>query len=152
MLFPDPDTPVIETKTPSGIRTFARAANDERVALRRAPVRRHRDAATAREIRAGQRTRLPEDRIERTLGDDFAAVLARARTDIDHPVSGADRLLVVLDDDDRVAEITHAEERADELRVVTLMQTDRWLVEDVEHAHQAGTDLRCKSDSLCLAA
>ena len=37
--------------------------------------------------------------------DDLAAVLAGSRTDVDDVVRSAHRLLVVLDDDERVAEV-----------------------------------------------
>ena len=41
--------------------------------------------------------------------DDLAAVLARARADVDDLVGDADRLLVVLDDDHGVAEVAQAD-------------------------------------------
>ena len=46
------------------------------------------------------------------LGDDIAAVLAGARADVDHVVGGADRVLVVLDHDHRVAEVAQTGQRA----------------------------------------
>ena len=49
-----------------------------------------------------------------------------------------DGVLVVLDDHHRVAQIAQAGERLDEALVVALVQTDRRLVEHVEHADQAG--------------
>src|SRR6266508_3734193 len=131
---------------------FARAPNDDRVAFCGAPPRRHRDAPPSGEVRAGQRSRLAEDVVDRAFRDDLATVLARAGADVDDPVRGADGLLVVLDDEDRVAEIAHAQERADEPRVVALMESDRRLVEDVQDAHQARADLRRESDALRLAA
>ena len=84
--------------------------------------------------------------------DDLAAVLAGAGADVDDPVGGADRLLVVLDDDQRVAEVAQLRQRADQLVVVALVQADRRLVEDVQHAHQLAADLRRQPDALCLAA
>ena len=43
-------------------------------------------------------------------------------------------------------------ERADQPLVVALVQADARLVEDVEHTHQAGADLRGQADALRLAA
>ena len=43
-------------------------------------------------------------------------------------------------------------ERVDELAVVALVQADRRLVEDVEHAHQLRADLRGQADALPFAA
>ena len=67
-------------------------------------------------------------------------------------IGGADRVLVVLDDDHRVADVAEALERRDHLGVVLRVQADARLVEDVEHAHQAGTDLRRETDALRFAA
>ena len=84
--------------------------------------------------------------------DDLAAVLARARADVDDPVGGADGVLVVLDDDQRVAEVAQPDQGLDQPAVVALVQADGRLVEDVEHADQAGADLGGQPDPLRLAA
>ena len=73
--------------------------------------------------------------------DDLSAVLPRPRPDVDHMVGDADRLLVVLHDDDGVAEFAEAHERVDEPAVVPLVQADGRLVEHVEHPHQPRADL-----------
>ena len=83
---------------------------------------------------------------------DRAAVDAGARADVDDPVGGADRVLVVLDDDQRVAEVAQRDERVDEATVVALVQADARLVEHVEHAGEAGADLGRQADALRLAA
>ena len=83
---------------------------------------------------------------------ELAAVLARPRTDVDDPVGVADRVLVVLDDDQRVAQVAQPDERGDEPVVVPLVKPDRRLVEDVEHAHQRRADLRGQANPLRLAA
>src|SRR3546814_13661730 len=62
----------------------------------------------------------------------FRSVLAGAGTDVDDVVGDADRVLVVLDDDHRVAEVAQPDERVDEPTVVALVQADRRLVEHVE--------------------
>jgi hypothetical protein len=81
-----------------------------------------------------------------------AAVDAGARAHVDDVVGGADRLLVVLDDDDAVADVAQVKERADQALVVALVQADRRLVEDVHHPGQARADLRREPDPLRLAA
>ena len=68
-------------------------------------------------------------------------MLAGARAHVDQVVGGVHGLLVVLDDEHGVAEVAQALERADELRVVALVQADRRLVEDVEHADERRADL-----------
>jgi len=54
---------------------------------------------------AGERVRVGHDVGRQSLGDDVAAVDAGAGADIDDVVGGADRVLVVLDHDHRVAEV-----------------------------------------------
>ena len=85
-------------------------------------------------------------------GDDVAAVLAGAGPEVDEVVGDEHRLLVVLDDEDGVAEVAQALERPDELGVVALVQADRRLVEHVEHADERRADLRRQPDALRLAA
>ena len=77
---------------------------------------------------------------------------ARAGADVDEVVRRAHRVLVVLDDDERVAEVAQSLERGEQLVVVALVQADGRLVEDIEHAHQARADLRRETDALRLAA
>ena len=77
---------------------------------------------------------------------------AGAGADVDDVVGGQDRVLVVLDDDHRVAEVAQAAQRHEQALVVALVQADRGLVEDVEHAGEAGADLARQADALALAA
>ena len=86
------------------------------------------------------------------LRDDVAAVLAGARSHVDQMVGGAHRALVVLDHEHGVAEVAKPLERLDQLLVVALMQADRRLVQDVQHADQRRTDLRRQPDPLGLPA
>ena len=83
--------------------------------------------------------------------DDLAAVLAGARADVDDPVGGADGVLVVLDDDQRVAEVAQTDQGLDQPVVVALVQADARLVEHVEHPDQPGADLGGQPDPLGLA-
>ena len=77
---------------------------------------------------------------------------AGARTHVDQMICGADRVLVMLDDDHGVAEVAQPPQRREQAGVVALVQADRRLVEHVEHAGQAGADLRRQADALALAA
>ena len=92
------------------------------------------------------------DRLDIAFGDDVAAVDARAGPHVDDPVGRAHHRLVVLDDEDGVAEVAQPFERADEPVAVDRVQADRWLVADVEHAHERGADLRGEPDALRFAA
>ena len=110
------------------------------------------DRFAPRQIMTGDR---PVDRaqvIDAPLGDDFTAVHAGAGTDIDDVVGAADGVLVMLDDDHRIAEIAQVGQRFQQPLVVTLMQADRRFVEHIHHAHQPGADLAGQPDALRLAA
>jgi hypothetical protein len=50
------------------------------------------------------------------------------------------------------SQVAQVEQGVDQAGVVALVQADRGLVEDVQHAHQARADLRRQPDALCLAA
>ena len=71
---------------------------------------------------------------------------------VDHIVSGQDRFLVVLDDEDGIAEVAQAAEAFQQAGVVALVQADGGLVEDIEDAGQARADLGGQADALALAA
>ena len=88
----------------------------------------------------------------RAGGHDLAAMDAGRRAHVDEVIGVADRILVMLDDDHRVAEIAQPLQRRQQPVVVALMQADRRLVEHVEHAGEAGADLRGQADALALAA
>ncbi len=77
---------------------------------------------------------------------------AGAGADIDDVIGGEDRVLVMLDDDDGVAEVAQAAQRAEQPLIVALVQADRGLVEHIEHAGEAGADLAGEPDALALAA
>ena len=111
-----------------------------------------RDLAAAGEVLAGHRVGVLVEVLDRAAVDDLAAVLAGAGADVDDPVGGADGVLVVLDDDQGVAEVLEPDQRLDEALVVALVEADRRLVEDVEDADQAGADLGGEPDALGLAA
>ena len=127
------------------------AADREMAVVVLAPGR-DRDPPLAGEELAGDRALDTHHVLRRALGDDVAAVLAGARAHVDEVVGRAHHLLVVLDDEDGVAERLEPLERPDQLVVVALVQADRGLVEDVEDADELGADLRRQPQPLRLAA
>ena len=104
------------------------------------------------EIGAGQGVRVRHNVVRRSLGDDLAAVHARARPDIDDIIGGEDRVLIVLDHDHRIAEVAQPPQRLQQPDIVALVQADRGLVQHVEHAGEARADLRGQADALAFAA
>src|SRR5687767_7776333 len=89
---------------------------------------------------------------DRSGGNHPTSVPTCSRPEIDEIIGLAHRLLVMLHDDDGIAEITKLLERREEAGVVALMQADRRLVEDIEHADEARPDLRRETNALSLSA
>ena len=87
------------------------------------------------------------------LGDDVAAVLAGAGAEVEQVVGGADRLLVVLDDDDGVAEVAQALEGGDEAWRCRA-GAGRWRARRGRRATptRRGADLGGEADALGFAA
>ena len=92
------------------------------------------------------------DLFGRALGDDVAAVHAGARAHVDDVIGREDRVAIVLDDDDAVADVDEAPQRFEQARVVARVKADRGLVEHVEHADERRADLRREADALPFAA
>ena len=131
---------------------LAGALDVQALAVAAPALGRDRHRSLAAQEGAGDGARLGEDDLERAVRDDLAAVLPGPGPDVDHPVGRPDRLLVVLHDEDRVAEVAEAGQGRDQLRVVALVETDRGLVEDVQDAHERRADLGREPDPLGLAA
>ena len=79
-------------------------------------------------------------------------MLTGAGADVDHVVGGEDGVLVVLDDDDGVAEVAQPFQAVQQAIVVARMQSNARLVENVEHADQTAADLSREANPLRLAA
>ena len=156
---PSRETPVTQVKVPSGIVavTFLRllAVAPWTVSFlprALAALGGERDRAAAGEIIGGEAGLAGEHLVERAVADDLAAMDAGAGAHVDDIIGVADRVLVMLDDEHGVAEIAQALERDEQAVVVALVEADRGLVEDVEHAREAGADLAGEADALALAA
>src|SRR5579884_2645278 len=131
------------------VRLRAHHAQDAAAAL---AMLRDRDELPPRQVRAGQRLAVRLDLLDRADGQNPAALGAGAGPDVDDDVGRAHRVLVVLDDDERVPDVAQRLQRREEPVVVTLVQPDARLVEDVQHAHERRADLRREPDPLRLAA
>ena len=87
-----------------------------------------------------------------SLREDFSALETRAGTHVDEVVGGADDVFVVFYYDYRISKIAEADHCGDEAGGVGGMEADGRLVEDVDHAAQAGTELGGELDALDFAA
>ena len=80
------------------------------------------------------------------------ALLARAGAQIDHVIGGGDRVRIVLDDQNRVAEVAQALQDVDQAMRVARMEPDGRFVEHVQRADQMRAQRRRQLNALRLAA
>ena len=85
-----------------------------------------------------------------TLENHFASLSACLRTDIYNPVGSSHHILIMFYNDDGITQVAQFLQTVDESLVVSLMQTDTWLVENVEYIDELTADLGCKTDALAF--
>src|SRR5690606_2489553 len=105
------------------------------------PVRGDGDRLLAAEVGAGDAVAFRADLAGRAAGDDLPPQAPRAGTEVDEHIRARDNLLVVLDDEQRIAEVAQLLQRADQAGIVPGVKSDRWLVEDIKDAAQPAADL-----------
>ncbi len=123
-----------------------------RLAGPRPALLRHLDPARAGEVLSREAVLVGKEIGVAAGRHHLAAAHAGAGAEIDDVVGGPHRVLVVLDDDDGVAHVAQAFQAPQQSIVVARVQADRRLVEDVEDADEATTDLPGQADALGLAA
>src|SRR5579862_4676911 len=64
----------------------------------------------------------------------------------------ADRVLVVFNDKDGIAQVAELLERMNQAGVIALVESDRGFVDNVQKAAKARADLRGEADALAFAA
>jgi hypothetical protein len=133
---------------------IGRRASDAQQAswIHGAPRARDFDAPAPAQVLARDRIGMGRDFGRGPLGDDIAAMHARAGSQIDDVIGLAYRIFVVLHDDHGIAEIAQIDERVEQPLIVALVQPDRRLIEDVHDTDQPRTDLAREPDALRLAA
>ena len=82
----------------------------------------------------------------------FPTVFPCAGTDIHNPVRCAHGVFVVLYHDQGITQVAQALQSIDQSRIVALVQTNRGLVQHVEHPHQPRTDLGGQANALGLSS
>ena len=156
---PEPETPVTTVITPSGnvtsrfLRLFSFAPRIVSAApFGVPPLRPHRNRYPARNVRPGQRIRIAHDLFRRAVRHQAPAMPPRARPQIDHIIRAPDRLFIVLHDQHGVAQVAQIFQRSQQPAVIAMMQSDRGLIQHVQHAAQLRSNLRRQPNALPLAA
>ena len=116
------------------------------------PFLRNRNLPFAGQILAGDGGRILHDLLGISHSHHFSAVLSGSRADIHDIVRRQHGILVMLHDNQGVSEIPQIFECSQKLVIVPLVKADAGFIQNIGHAHQAGTDLGCQADTLCLAA
>ncbi len=97
--------------------------------------------------------RLSRSRASSGAGENhLAAVFAGAGAEIENVIGGEDGVGIVLDDQERVAEIAQAFQDVDEAMRVARMQADGRLIENVERADEMRAERCGQLDALGFAA
>ena len=118
--------------------------------LGRGRTRRH--LFRARQVLARQRARIRADGLGRVEGDDLAAALAGAGTEIQDAVRRQHDLRIVLDHHQRIARIAQPMHHLGHALHVARMQADGRLVQHEQRIHQRGAQRGSQIDALDFAA
>ena len=109
------------------------------------------NAHLARQIPSRQRLGSRHDLCRRSFGNHSAAQPPCSRPKIQHIVRGTDRIFIVLHYQHSIAQIAQPRQRLDQPHVVALMQSDRRLIEHIQHSAQPRTNLRGQPNALAFA-
>ena len=140
---PDPLTPVTHVSVLSGMSTSMFFRLCSLAPLRRSfcPVPRRRGDGTG--IASSLRRYFAVSERASCISPDRSpevhyapALLAGAEADVDDVIGDPDHVLIVLDDEDRVALVAQLPENLEQPLVVARVQADRRLVQDVEGADE----------------
>ena len=74
------------------------------------------------------------------------------RPHVQQPVRCLNGFQIVFDDDHRIAEVAQTLQCGDQPGVIALVQPDRRLIENIEHADELAADLCRQTDALRLTA
>ena len=115
-------------------------------------ARRDRDFLCAVQIISRQTLLVCHDFIRRTLSNDLPAMHTRRWAHVDDMVSGENGVLIMLHNDHGVSKITQAFQCFQQAIIVALMQANARLIQNIEHAGQAGANLAGEADALAFTA
>ena len=110
------------------------------------------DASPAGEVVAGHRPFRGHDLLGWTVGHDGPALKAGSRAEVAQPIGLAERVFVVFDHHEGVAEVGQFPQGFEQALVVALMQSDGRFVKHVHHARETRADLGGQPNPLAFAA
>ena len=129
---------------------LARATHRNEAPISSPPDDRSSNRKPARKIFPGERVLILHDLRRSALRNQGAPQPSCARTQINHIIGTLNRLGIVFDHQNRIAQIAKLMQRIEQPSVVTRMQTDRRFVEHIQNAAQLRTNLCRQPDALCF--
>ena len=110
-----------------------------------------RDFFATGEVLPGERRLAAHQLFGRSLSDDSAAKPAGPGAEIIQPIGFSDHFTIVLDQNQRVAQILQLFERLQQTGIVAGVESDGGFVQDVEDAGQCAANLSSETDALAFA-
>src|SRR5215831_46509 len=96
--------------------------------------------------------RLPYKILQRSVPNQFAAVLAATRAEIDQIIRGSNDLFLVLDDKQRVSFVAQIMHHAHQLPDIARVQSNAWFVHDKQRVYQRRAKAGSEVHALDFAA
>ena len=121
-------------------------------AVRCPPYLWHRDPDPSAQVGTGDGFLTVHQILRRTGCHNMTTVLTGSRSDIHDKVRRTHCILVMLNDNQRVAEIPQTVQRTEQLVIIPLMQSDARLIQNVRHTDQTRANLRRQTNPLRLSA
>src|SRR5258707_1535504 len=128
------------------------AEQAQEFAVRLVAIVRNRNAQLSAEISPGERFLLAEHGLVRAREEQLAAELAGAMAEIDHMIRRQNRVRIMLDDQNGVAEIAQRFQDINQPLRIARMQADGRFIENVQRADQMRAQRRRKLNALRFPA
>ena len=131
---------------------LTRSTDDQLLAVARAARLGNFNGLAARHVLAGDRALGRHDFRGRSGGHHFATQATRAGAEVDHVVRAFDGLLIVFDHQHRIAQVAQLFQSLQQALIVSRVQADGWLVQNIQHATKLRPYLRRQANALCFTA
>lgn len=131
---------------------FLRADDLNVMPIARSALRWNRNEPAAGQVLSGHGFRNLHDLLRRTLCDHSSAMRSRAGTDVDNMICRIHRILIMLNDNERIAQIAQFFQRGQQTVIIALMQADARFVQYIKHTLQTGTDLGSQTNTLSFSS
>ena len=113
---------------------------------------RNRDPAGATQILPGNGTGHLHNLFRRPAGHNLASMRTGTRPDVHNVICFPHGIFIVLHHNQCISQIPQVFQRSQKFVIVSLMESDAGLIQNIAHPHQSGTDLGGQADALGFSA